>query len=544
MSFKEMKVSSKIIIGFSSIIAFAVVVGAVGITQMKKIDAMDTMLYEKGVIPLNHVADASEAFMRIRINLRDLIRANDAAELKKFEDNIAKLTKDFQENVKAIESTLMTENGKKIFHNVETTFANFQTHANKIMKLAGENKDKEAYAVLDKEAFQANKEVQEAFNALQENKLKAAQDISDGNTATANSATTFMLLLLGVGATFAAGLAFFISRDISTSLSAISANLNEASSQVASAAEQLASASTQLSSSSSEQASAIEETSASLEELSGMVQNNVTTAETSVELADQVKNISETGNSTMNKLETAMKEILVSNEKIEQLVKVIGNIGDKTEVMGEIVFQTKLLSFNASVEAERAGEHGRGFAVVAQEVGNLAEMSGKAAKEISEIVKESISNAETITHENKKKVEQGNAYVVETAKYLKEIMNSAITVSDGAKQVLSASKDQSKGIQQISVAMNQVDKATQENAATAEEAASSSEELSAQTEVLNSSVNELVKIVYGAKGAKTAVKNTSRLVAKPKAQVASVSKKKVSAPVTTSRGPDEGWANL
>jgi len=40
--------------------------------------------------------------------------------------------------------------------------------------------------------------------------------------------------------------------------------------------------------------------------------------------------------------------------------------------MNDIVFQTKLLSFNASVEAARAGIHGKGFAVVADEVGNLA----------------------------------------------------------------------------------------------------------------------------------------------------------------------------
>src|SRR5690606_36951178 len=118
-------------------------------------------------------------------------------------------------------------------------------------------------------------------------------------------------------------------------------------------------------------------------------------------LANEVKQVSETANESMTKLEMSIKEILHSNEKIEQLVKVIGNIGEKTKVMDEIVFQTKLLSFNASVEAERAGEHGRGFAVVAQEVGNLAQMSGKSAQEIAEIVKSSIQEAEAITTENK-----------------------------------------------------------------------------------------------------------------------------------------------
>ena len=50
------------------------------------------------------------------------------------------------------------------------------------------------------------------------------------------------------------------------------------------------------------------------------------------------------------------------------------------------MFKTQLLSFNASIEAARAGQHGRGFAVVAEEVGHLAQTSGKAAEEIRNLL--------------------------------------------------------------------------------------------------------------------------------------------------------------
>jgi methyl-accepting chemotaxis protein len=290
----------------------------------------------------------------------------------------------------------------------------------------------------------------------------------------------------------------------------LAAQLRESSTQVASASSQLSGAAQELSSLSSEQASSVEETSSALEEMSGMVENNVVNSGKAFELSNTVRTESEHGNDSMNSLRGSMKDILASNEKIEELVKVIDNIGDKTKVMDEIVFQTKLLSFNASVEAERAGEHGRGFAVVAQEVGNLAQMSGKAAQEIAEIVKESIRSAETITSENKKRVEGGNNLVVEAAKVLKNIMDVSTTVSEGSNQVLKASKDQAAGIKQINVAMSQVDKATQENAATAEETASTSEELSAQTEVLNGLVGELFALVTNQHQTANQNKNTNQ----------------------------------
>lgn len=308
------------------------------------------------------------------------------------------------------------------------------------------------------------------------------------------------ILVIGIFLSCIVG--FLVTRSVTGPIRRVIDSLRSGASEVTSASGQLSSASQELSSGANEQASSIEETSASLEELTGMVDSNISSAQKTLDLSNNVKNISKDGNESITKLKGSMEEILDSNEKIKKLVQIIGNIGKKTEIMDEIVFQTKLLSFNASVEAERAGEHGRGFAVVAQEVGNLAQMSGKAATEIAEIVEGSLSDANIITEENKKRVDQGNVYVNEAAEILEEITQSSDLVSDGANQVLSASKEQGVGLNQISTAMSQLDKATQENAATAEETASMSEELGGQAETLNKTVDDMVLLVEGKNGPK------------------------------------------
>ena len=141
------------------------------------------------------------------------------------------------------------------------------------------------------------------------------------------------------------------------------------------------------------------------------------------------------------------------------------------------MFQTKLLSFNASVEAERAGEHGRGFAVVAQEVGNLAEMSGKAAREISAIVRNSVQKSEQIVKSNLTKVQKGNDLVNETASKLKQIEEKTHVVASQMTNIVTASKEQSLGISQINEAVSHIDSAVQENAGNAEEMARVGESL-------------------------------------------------------------------
>ena len=47
---------------------------------------------------------------------------------------------------------------------------------------------------------------------------------------------------------------------------------------------------------------------------------------------------------------------------------------------------TRILGFNASIEASRAKESGKGFGVIAQEVRSLADVSKNSAEKIEEII--------------------------------------------------------------------------------------------------------------------------------------------------------------
>lgn len=290
---------------------------------------------------------------------------------------------------------------------------------------------------------------------------------------------------------------FFLGSRLANGLTAVTRKIGESSKKVTSASHQISSSSQELAEGTSQQASAVEETSASMEQVAAMVENNSRSAENSLKLATSVKTGTERGSQAMEQLRNSMAAILESNKKIEGLVKVIEVIRDKTAIIDEIVFQTKLLSFNASVEAERAGEHGRGFAVVAQEVGNLAQMSGKAALEISSIVKDSIKDAEALTAENHERVSAGAILVQETATILDEIQTNSETLLSGSSSIVSASKEQLIGIKQVNSAMENINKITQEAAGTSEETASAAKGLDDQANNLNRLVLQLSTYING-----------------------------------------------
>ena len=309
-----------------------------------------------------------------------------------------------------------------------------------------------------------------------------------------------ILWVVGIGLLSAILTSLFgivVGRKMATPILDVASHLQVNSNEVTSASLALSNSSQKVAELVSEQSSSIEETAATLEEMSAMVKNNVEQAEKSDDLSESVKGFADKGIESMKKLIASMSMITESNEKIQDLVQIIGEIGEKTNIIDEIVFQTKLLSFNASVEAERAGEHGRGFAVVAQEVGNLAQMSGKAALEISMMVKESIKSTEDITKENKERVQTGSNLVSENAAILEEIVKSSEILSNQAKQIVVASREQDKGIEQVNGAISQLEMATQHNATSSEETANASKKLKLQSDTLGGTVQELLFYVNG-----------------------------------------------
>lgn len=366
------------------------------------------------------------------------------------------------------------------------------------MEVGTEKEDRKAKEDLVSKMPQYAVKLSEGFNQLSTIASKRNGEIVAAATSQASTLvySVVILAILAISVSIVFGL--IMAMRLSSSLTRINSSVGSSSEQVSAASDQISNASQQLASASQEQASALEETAASLEELSGMVENNMKSAESSTLVAESVREAVDKSDMAMKDLTRSMEEILESNKRIENLVKVIEEIGEKTAVIDEIVFQTKLLSFNASVEAERAGEHGRGFAVVAQEVGNLAQMSGKSALEISAIVKSSVKEAHEISTQNKERVQMGHNQVTGTATYLQEVQMKVESLLDSAKQILNASREQNSGIKQINVSMDNLNKTTQSTAATAEEAASAAEELNSQAYSLQELVGEMTVIVSGA----------------------------------------------
>jgi methyl-accepting chemotaxis protein len=306
-------------------------------------------------------------------------------------------------------------------------------------------------------------------------------------TVTANGISIVIVILLS----------FFLGRSISLPINRIIANLSEGAKAIYDHSQDLLQVSNKLAGSSNEQSAAAQETVSAISEMTSMISQTSEFTKSCEDLANKIDVMTKEGGGTMEHLVSSMELIQDSNVQLQEMSNIIEDVSKKTNVINDIVFKTQLLSFNASIEAARAGAHGKGFAVVAEEVGNLANMSGKAAKEISSLLDDSQKQVKTIVDTTQVKVQDGQKVTKDALKIFSDISQNIEIITEQIKSIAMATKEQSEGVKQTSIAIEQMDSVIKENSETSNQAHHNSSDLESVSSRTNDVIQRLKILVMG-----------------------------------------------
>jgi len=220
--FLNLKMGAKIILSFLVIAIIAGTIGYVGIINIQTIDDADTKLYEKITVPLGQLEAIATAFLRQRVNIRDIfLHEGDIYKINDYENRIKERDNEVRANAAAYEKLLFSDEGKKLFNEFTSSYNSFYDNLKEMIFLIKQGKTDEAKVILDGRDYEIEQKTQKAIRDMVKSKTSFGEEIAKENTQLRIKAVNTMISLIILGVALSIVIGFYISRIISQPIEAV-----------------------------------------------------------------------------------------------------------------------------------------------------------------------------------------------------------------------------------------------------------------------------------------------------------------------------------
>ncbi|AGW94655.1 chemotaxis protein [Ralstonia pickettii DTP0602] len=266
--------------------------------------------------------------------------------------------------------------------------------------------------------------------------------------------------------------------------------------QVTTSVNEIAATARQQQATATETAATTTEIGATSREISATARDLVRTIHEVSSAAEQTAGLAGTGQVGLSRMEGTMQHVMGAagsvNAKLATLNEKAGNINQVVTTIAKVADQTNLLSLNAAIEAEKAGEYGRGFSVVATEIRRLADQTAVATYDIEQMVREiqsAVSAGVMGMDKFSEEVRRGMSDVTQVGDQLSQIIAQVQSLAPRVQMVSEGMQAQAGGAEQINQALMQLSEAAQQTVDSLRQSSQAIDELTLVANDLRSGVS-------------------------------------------------------
>jgi methyl-accepting chemotaxis protein len=240
-------------------------------------------------------------------------------------------------------------------------------------------------------------------------------------------------------------------------------SFNQNAAMVSTAVYDLSASAKEITTTANEQSASVAEIVSTMESSKNLSEQVAAKTVEVAELAGRTQELSQRGADLRDANEDMMMDIRDQNaktiEEIRNLADMLSRIDESVQLIDTIADQTKLIAFNAALEASSSGEAGSRFAVVASEIRRFADNVVESVVEIKEKISEVQEASQVLISEansGSRAIEAGYDRMVEQKEVFENIVDISQNVATRSQQISNLSKQQELASAQIFTALKEI----------------------------------------------------------------------------------------
>ncbi|HVW08431.1 MAG TPA: methyl-accepting chemotaxis protein [Bryobacteraceae bacterium] len=538
---KNTTVRSRIVLGFSSVILLMAALCAFAWMELHGIAGQVDALNTDSLPGLSVAGRLNTASAESYASLEQCLFASDAATVAQCVATSRGKVAEVRELAASYERTIQTQADRDLYESIKAAIPPYVAAGEQTLALyADANTRSRTQAVFLSQVTPAWRQLQAAIEAeVKSNKTNA--DLAGGRIVDAVSrATTGLLLSLIAGLLLAGTAGYFLVKAVNSplallvkamepmrsgdfsrkgdlpvaaefgilaggldamaqSLSALIRRVQTSVLQVNTSATEIAATAQEQLTTANEVAATTSEIGATSKEISTTSKELVQTVKSIADVAATTANLAGSGHAGLTRMKSTMQQIADASTNINSRLSTLSdkttNIGMVVTTITKVADQTNLLSLNAAIEAEKAGDYGRGFGVVATEIRRLADQTAAATSDIEQMVKEmqsAVAAGVMGMDRFSEEVRQGVQVVQQVSEELSQIIQHVQALAPNFTIVSEGIQSQSIGALQISDSLSQLTEVARQTVESQRQSNSAIESLHEAARVLQDGVARFV----------------------------------------------------
>jgi methyl-accepting chemotaxis protein WspA len=441
------------------------------------------------------VRDISNLTNRIVLDPDSRRNRDHAAQIQANWTNVDKHLKNYEQTLET--EAINVEDGRRTLSKILVARTQAETALHSVLDRAGSaTKDEQIQLFRDRAEPAIAALLQATAEALSENK-RAGDSDSKKIQEELEAERTEVLFSLAIPLIFALVTGYFLVRAVNRPLTEAVSAMKGSGAQINTSAMEIAATSQQQLATANEVAATTSEVVATSKQISTTLRELMQTVKSVTEVAEQTATLAGNGQSSLGRMKNTIQQIMDAsasiNERLGVLSEKAGNIGAVVTTITKVADQTNLLSLNAAIEAEKAGEYGRGFVVVATEIRRLADQTALATGDIEQIVKEmqsAVSAGVMGMDKFSEEVRRGVGVVQQVSDELSQIIQQVQTLTPSFEAVNEGMQSQAMGAQQISESLVQLGEASRQTVESLRQSNLAIEQLNVASRTLQDGVSK------------------------------------------------------